>query len=54
MLKKKYQSPAKIKYDKSHPVVSFRSTPDLEKKLDEIKKMSDKSVAGILKEAVGL
>ena len=54
MPKKKYQSPAKIKYDNSHPIVSFRSTPDLEKKLDEIKKMSDKSVADIFKEAVGL
>ena len=54
MPKKKYQSPAKIKYDKSHPIVSFRTTPDLDKKLDEIKHMSDKSVADILKEAVGL
>ena len=51
---KKHQSPAKIKYDKIHPVVSFRTTPDLEKKLDEIMKMSDKSVADILKEAVEL
>ena len=54
MPKKKYQSPAKIKYDKSHPIVSFRTTPDLEKKLDEIQKMSDKNAADILKEAVGL
>ncbi len=54
MPKKKYQSPAKIKYDKSHPIVSFRTTPDLAKKLDEIQKMSDKNAADILKEAVGL
>ncbi len=54
MPKKKYQSPAKLKYDKSHPIVSFRTTPDLAKKLDEIQKMSDKNAADILKEAVGL
>lgn len=54
MAKKKEPPPAKIKYDKSHPIVSIRLTPDLKKKLEEIKMMSDKSVADILKEAVGL
>ena len=37
MAKKKEQPPAKIKYDKSHPIVSIRLTPDLKKKLEEIK-----------------
>ena len=54
MVKKKYQSPAKIKYDKSHPIISIRVTPDLKKKLEYINKLSDKSVADVLKEAVGL
>ena len=54
MVKKKYPSPAKIKYDKSHPIISIRVTPDLKKKLEYINKMSDKSMADILKEAVGL
>ena len=54
MVKKKYPSPAKIKYDKSHPIISIRVTPDLKKKLEYINKLSDKSVADILKEAVAL
>jgi hypothetical protein len=51
---KKYRGPAKIKYDKNHPIVSFRCTPALKAKLDAIKKMSDKTPADILKEAVEL
>lgn len=54
MPKKKCPPPAKLKYDKSHPIVSIRVTPDLKKKLQEIKMMSDKSPADVLKEAVGL
>jgi hypothetical protein len=54
MTKKKHQSPAKAHYDEKHPIVSFRCTPALKKKLDVIKKMSDKNVADILKEAVEL
>jgi hypothetical protein len=52
MAKKKHQAPAKIKYDETHPIISFRCTPALKKKLNDIKKMSDKNVADILKEAV--
>ena len=54
MAKKKYPPPAKIKYDKSHPIISIRLTPDLKKKLENLKIMSDKSPADVLKEAVGL
>ena len=54
MAKKKYQPPAKTKYDNSHPIISIRLTPDLKKKLEDIKKISDKSVADVLKEAVRL
>lgn len=43
-----------MKYDKSHPIISIRVTPDLKNKLENIRKMSDKSPADVLKEAVGL
>lgn len=54
MAKRKYISPAKTKYDKSHPIISIRVTPDFKKKLKDIKTMSDKSPADVIKEAVGL
>lgn len=54
MAKKKQPPPAKIKYDKSHPIISIRVSQDLKEQLDEIKEMSDKSVGDILREAVGV
>ena len=54
MVKKKQPPPAKIKYDKSHPIISIRVSQDLKKQLDEIKEMSGKSVGDILREAVGV
>lgn len=54
MAKKKHQPPTKIKYDKTHPIVSVRVDQELKKQLDEIKEMSDKSVGDILREAVGV
>ncbi len=54
MAKKTYPPPAKVKYDKTHPIISIRLTPDLKQKLGNLKMMSDKSVADVLKEAVGL
>ena len=53
MVKKKQPPPAKIKYDKSHPIISIRVSEDLKKQLDEIREMSGKSVGDILREAVG-
>ena len=52
MAKKKHQPPAKIKYDKSHPIISIRVSQDLKKQLDEIKEMSGKSIGDILREAM--
>ncbi len=52
MVKKKQPPPAKIKYDKSHPIISIRLSQDLKKQLDEIKEMSGKSIGDILREAV--
>ncbi len=54
MVKKKQPPPAKIKYDKSHPIISIRVSEDLKKQLDEIREMSGKSVGDILREAVGV
>ena len=54
MAKNKQPPPAKIKYDKSHPIISIRVSQDLKKQLDEIKEMSGKSVGDILREAVGV
>lgn len=52
MAKKKHVPPAKIKYDKAHPIVSIRVDQELKNKLDEIKEISGKSVGDILREAL--
>ena len=52
MPKKKHVTPAKIKYDKTHPIVSVRVDLELKKKLEEVTKLSDKSVGDILREAL--
>ncbi|MFC1983655.1 ribbon-helix-helix domain-containing protein [Chloroflexota bacterium] len=52
MVKRKHQPPAKKRYDDTHPVVSVRVDLPLKQKLEEIKKMSGKSVGDILREAV--
>jgi len=54
MPKKKHVPPAKIKYDKTHPVISIRIDQDLKKELMELKEKSDKSVGDILREAIGV
>ncbi len=54
MVKKKQPPQAKIKYDKSHPIISIRVSEDLKEQLDEIKEMSGKSIGDILREAVGV
>ena len=52
MPKKKHVSPAKIKYDKTHPIVSVRVDLELKKQIEEVTKLSDKSVGDILREAL--
>ena len=54
MVKKKQPPPSKMKYDKSHPIISIRVSQDLKEQLDEIREMSGKSVGDILREAVGV
>lgn len=51
-MKKKKQSPSKIKYDKSHPVVSVRVTQTLFNQLKELKDLSGKSLGDILREGL--
>ena len=51
-MKKKKQPPSKIKYDKSHPVVSVRVTQTLFNQLKELKDLSGKSLGDILREAL--
>lgn len=52
MPKKKHIPPAKIKYDQTHPIVSVRVDLELKKQLEEVGKLSDKSVGDILREAL--
>ena len=52
MAKKKHQPPAKVNYDKTHPIVSIRVDQELKKKLEEIKQISGKSVGDVLREAL--
>ncbi len=54
MVKKKQPPPSKMKYDKSHPIISIRVSQDLKEQLDEIREKSDKSIGDILREAVGV
>jgi hypothetical protein len=50
--KKKHVSPAKIKYDKTHPVVAIRVDLELKEQLEEAKKAGGKSVRDLLREAL--
>jgi len=52
LAKKKHQPPSKIRYDNTHPVISIRVDQETKQQLDEIKRMSGKSVGDILREAL--
>jgi len=52
MPRKKHQPPAKIRYDSTHPIISARVDKELKQQLDEIKRMSGKSLGDILREAL--
>ena len=52
MVKKRRQPPAKIRYDKIHPVISIRVNQKLKQKLEEIRETSGKSVGDVLREAL--
>lgn len=51
--RKKKRTPSRIKYDKKHPIVSIRITPELDYRLKAAKK-AGRSIADILKIGLGL
>lgn len=53
-MKKKRQSPSRVKYEQSHPTVSFRVSKDLYDRLQAVKEAEGKSTADVLKVGVGL
>jgi hypothetical protein len=52
MKKKVHKPPSKIKYDESHPTVSARVDRKLRDELKGLQKLTGKSLADILREAV--
>lgn len=53
-MKKKSKTPSRIKYEESHPTVSFRVSRELYDRLQAIKKAEGKSITDVLKVGVGL
>ena len=52
--RKKNKSPARDRYEKSHPVISFRVDKELYDRLKAVKKVEGRSMADILKAGLGL
>jgi hypothetical protein len=52
MKKKAHKPPSRIRYDQSHPTVSARVDRKLYDELKELQKLTKKSLAEILREAV--
>jgi len=52
--RKKNKSPARDRYEKGHPVISFRVDKELYDRLKAIKKVEGRSMADILKAGLGL
>ena len=53
MLKKKKKTPSRIKYEHSHPTVSFRVSKELYDRLQAVKEVEGKSVTDVLKVGLG-
>jgi len=51
---KKKKTPSRVKYEKSHPTVSFRTNKELYDRLQTVKKAEGKSTADVLKVGLGL
>ena len=51
---KKKKTPSRVKYEESHPTVSFRISRELCDRLQVVKKAEGKSTADVLKVGVGL
>jgi len=52
-MKKKHQSPSKIRYNQSHPTVSVRVPRSLYDQLEELRETTGKTLGDIFREAVG-
>jgi len=52
--RKRNKSPARDRYEKSHPVISFRVDRELYDRLKVVKKVEGRSMADILKAGLGL
>lgn len=53
MPRKKHVPPSKKRYDEQHPTVSARVPRELYDQLQQLKELSGKSLADVLKEALG-
>jgi hypothetical protein len=53
-MKKKRQSPSRVRYEQSHPTVSFRVYKELYDRLEAVKKAEGKSTTDVLGVGVGL
>jgi len=54
MVRKKKKSPSRIKYEQSHPTVSFRVSRELYDRLQAVKEAEGTSITDVLKVGVGL
>ncbi len=52
MKRKKHKSPSRLRYEESHPVVSFRISQDLHDRFKEVLKCRDQSVVEFFKDAL--
>ena len=53
-MKKKRQSPSRVKYEQSHPTVSFRVSKEIHDRLQAVKEAEGKSITDVLKVGLGL
>jgi len=54
MARRKKKSPARDRYEKSHPVISFRVDKELYDRLKAVKKVEGRSMTDIMKAGLGL
>ena len=52
MPRKRHVPPSRIRYEQSHPTISIRVQRELHDRLAELKQMSGKSVADVVREAL--
>jgi len=50
----KNKPPARVRYEKTHPVRSFRTTKEIDSRLEAAKKKDGKSIADIVKIGLGM